>query len=381
MRAGMSLRRAGALTAAIALFSPACTQSRAAVQAGPPPGETWVSADELTKGGVAVTPVEAHDVDDVLMTSGRIAFDEARVAHVLSPVTGRVEQIQAPLGAHVRKGDPLALLESPDLGVATSDLNKAGADLTAAEHDYARQKQLFEGKAASQAALEQSQDAWRKTKAEFERARRKVELLHSPGHGVTQYYPLTSPIDGDVIARNVNPGIEVQGMYSGGTSPELFTVGSLDDVWLFADIYEIDLARVKAGARVEVSVMGLSRAPIAGTIDWVSDALDPQTRTARLRCTLQNPDGLLKPEMYATVRVSVAPVQALAVPRSSLMHLGGQALVFVDRGRAEDGRERFERMPVVTDESGSGEWVPVQHGLDQGDRIAVKGVDFLSSRL
>jgi cobalt-zinc-cadmium efflux system membrane fusion protein len=361
------------------LFAAACTPSRAATQQGLPPGEVWLTTDELTAAGVVSERVDQHDVDDVLLTSGRVAFDEARVAHVVSPVSGRIEKISGDLGATVTKGQTLAVIHSPDLGDATSDLNKAMADLIATQHAYQRAKDLRAENAASDAVVEQAQDSWRNAKAEVERAQQKVALFHA-GRAVTEIYPLVSPIAGRVLARNVYPGYEVQGAYAGGSQPELFTVGDLEDVWVFADVYETDLGRVHAGQDVQVTVTGLPAA-LTGKVDYVSDMLDPQTRTARLRCTIPNPKGQLLPEMYGTVRVSVAPRQALAVPRSAILHLGGQQLVFVKKGASPDGRTRFERLPINADETGGNVYVPVDHVLDKGDEIVVKGGEVLSGKL
>jgi cobalt-zinc-cadmium efflux system membrane fusion protein len=129
-----------------------------------------------------------------------------------------------------------------------------------------------------------------------------------------------------------------------------------------------------------VSVVGVDKA-FEGQIDYVGSMLDPQTRTARLRCTIPNPAHRLEPEMYGTVRVSVAPTQALALPRTSILNLAGQALVFVEKGLAPDGRTRFERLPIVVDQGGDAPFVPVEHGLELGDRVVEKGGDVLSSRL
>jgi cobalt-zinc-cadmium efflux system membrane fusion protein len=361
------------------LLGASCTPSRAATGPGVPPGEVWLRADEVKAAGITAVDVEEHDIDDVLVASGRISFNEERVAHVSSPVSGRVVRIDGALGEHVKRGQTLAMIRSPDLGDATSMLAKADADLIATEHSFQRAKLLREGGGASDVVVEQAEDAWRSAKAEVERAHEKVALFHA-GRGVTESYPLTSPIEGTILARTVTPGFEVQGTYSGGAMPELFTVGDLDDVWVFADIYETDISRVHAGQTVSVSVVGTGK-PFAGKVDYVADMLDPQTRTARLRCTIANPDHRLEPEMYGTVRVAVAPVLALAIPREAILHLAGQALVFVDKGSAPEGRMRFERLPVVVDESGDAPFVPVQHGLDRGDHVVATGAEMLSSRL
>jgi cobalt-zinc-cadmium efflux system membrane fusion protein len=363
----------------LALLAVSCTPSRAATTPALPPGQVWLTPDEIAGAAVTSVPVEPHDINDVLVASGRVSFDEAHVAHVTSPVSGRVVRIDGALGEPVKKGQVLALIRSPDLGDATADLAKAEAERIATEHAYDRAKVLREGGGASDAAVEQAQDAWRIAQAELERAQEKVALFHA-GAGVTESYALTSPIAGTVLARTVTPGFEIQGTYSGGSLPELFTVGDLDDVWVYADIYENDLARVHAGEHVSVSVTGVPER-FEGQVDYVADMLDPQTRTARLRCTIPNPDHRLEPEMYGTVRVSVAAIQALAVPRSAVMHLADQSLVFVERGPAADGRMRYERLPVVVDESGDAPYVPVEHGLDRGDRVVAKGAEALSTRL
>jgi cobalt-zinc-cadmium efflux system membrane fusion protein len=338
-----------------------------------------MTAAELERDHVAEDDVKRRGIDDVLVSSGRLSFDEGRVAHITSPVSGRVVRIDGNLGQHVDKGQILALLKSPDLGDATSALAKASADLIASEHAYRRLEGLRAEGGASEAAVEQAQDAWRTARAEVERAQEKVALLHA-GRNVTETYPLTAPIAGTILARNVTPGFEIQGTYSGGSQPELFTVGDLDQVWLYADVYESDLGRVHEGQAIDLTVVGIPTA-FRGTIDYLADMLDPQTRTARLRCTIDNPEHKLEPEMYGTVRVHVAPVQALAIPRKSIVHLGDQQLVFVDRGAAPDGRTRFERMPVVADETGADPYVPITHGVDENQRIVVSGGEMLSAKL
>ena len=160
-----------------------------------------------------------------------------------------------------------------------------------------------------------------------------------------------------MIARNVNPGAEVQGQYSGGTAVELFTVGELDSVWVFADVFEMDLARVQRGAPVSIKVVAYPDKAFAGKVDWISDALDPTSRTARVRCSIPNPSRELKPEMYATVAISVAAPAVAALPRASLLRIGDQTVVFVaDRQRAR--RPRQVQPPDRRRQRGRGDRLP-----------------------
>ncbi len=360
-----------------------CHASRAASEVlttKAPPGEVWLSPGQVRDAKVDVATVGQQDVEDTIVTSGTVSLDDQRTGHVFSPVTGRVVKITAELGQRVKKGDPLAVLESPDIGSAVSDVHKAMADQIAAQHDLQRKKELFAQNAASEADVEAAEDTYRTARAELERARQKQYLLRAGGFDtVTQTYTLSSPIDGEVLVRNINPGIEVQGQYSGGSAPELFTIGQVDEVWVLGDLYEIDMARVRVGASAQVSVVAYPDKVMSGKVDWVSGSLDPSTRTAKVRCTFDNPDKVLRPMMYATVKIAVAERTALAIPRAALLRLGEYNVVFVQLDDSE-GRVRFERLPVDVSE-GDGPWLEVRHGLEAGQKIVVSGAAFLSQKL
>ncbi len=339
----------------------------------PPAGEAWLSEQQIKDAKLTIAPVGDQDVGGAIVTTGRVTFDDLRVSHVFSPVTGRVMRILANPGQRVKKGQPLAVIASPDIGTAFSDLAKAQAAFDAAERDFKRQKELYEAGAVSQKDFDTAKNNYGNAKAELERARAKARLL-SRGNvdAVMSEYTLTAQIDGEVISRNANIGVEVQGTYGGGQAVELFTIGEIDKVWVLADVFEMDLALVKKGARVTTKVVAYPRV-FEGHVDWVSGSLDPNSRTAKVRCAIDNPQRELKPEMYATVSISVAERKALAIPRNALLRLGEQTVVFVEKGKTPDGLLRFERRPVAVDEAEGGDYLPVTHGLEPGDRIVTSG--------
>src|SRR6266849_3971974 len=120
-----------------------------------------------------------------------------------------------------------------------------------------------------------------------------------------------------------------------------------------ADVFEMDLPRVQPGAKVRVKVVAYPDREFSARVDWISPALDPQTRSARVRATLRNPGRELLPEMYATLLISTAPRTALAVPRSALLHLGDQTVVLVQTGRTENGLLRFQPRGEQVEVSGA----------------------------
>jgi membrane fusion protein, heavy metal efflux system len=361
-----------------------CRPSQAASEAASPQTESGVvtlTLAQLAEAKIKVDVVAEQDVDDTVTTSGTVTLEDTLTGHVFSPVTGRVGKIMAEYGQRLKKGDPLAVIESPDIGSAVSDAHKAAADLIAAQHDLRRKKDLFDQHAASAADVETSEDAYRTAKAELERARQKQLLLHVGNvDSVTQTYTLTSPVDGEVLLRNINPGIEVQGQYSGGATQELFTIGELDRIWVFADIYEVDMARIHVGAPAAVTVLTYKDKVFQGKVDWISGSLDANTRTAKVRCTFDNPDHLLRPLMYSTVRIAVDQKKALAIPREAVVRLGEYRVVFVQLDD-KDGHARFERLPVDLDEREGSPWIAVKHGLDAGQKVVVAGSTYLSQRL
>ena len=336
----------------------------------PPAGEVWLSQQQLDSQQMRVEVVGEQQVGATLDAAGRIAFDDLRVSHVYPPAAGRVVHIAASPGQHVRKGDALLEIESPDAGAAMSDLGKAEADLAAAARDLKRQGELVEAHAAAQKDLDLAQSAYGRARAELNRAQERARLFRGTG----QRFVLRAPIDGEVIARNANPGTEVT------TAQELFTVGSIDPVWAFADVFEVDLPRVKAGAPAQVKVVAFPGRSFPCTVDWVASMLDPASRTARVRCTLRNPAHELLPEMYATLSIATPARKVLAVPRSAVVHVGDERVVFVQTGVTENGLFKFQRRRVVVEEA-ENDPVPVRSGLAAGDAVVVSGALLLSGML
>ncbi len=377
---------------ALASLQVSCHEQEAA--ASGPSGQVWLTPAEMVEGKITVAAVAEQVVDTTITTSGTVTLDDLRSGHVFSPVTGRVIKITAALGQQVKKGDPLATIESPDIGSAVSDVHKAEADLIADEHDLKRKRELFAQQAAAAADVEASEDAARNAKAELERARQKEFLLRVGNvDAVSQTYTLPAPIDGEVLLRNINPGVEVQGQYSGGAGNncipglatnsvcgELFTIGELDKVWVLGDVYEIDMGRVHVGATAKVRTLAYPNRVFTGTVDWVSGSLDPSTRTAKIRATFDNADGKLRPMMYTTVQISVDQRKAVAIPRSAIVRIGGYKLVFVKVGD-DNGKAHFERLPVAVDESEQTDFVEVKHGVEAGQQVVVTGAPYLVQKL
>jgi cobalt-zinc-cadmium efflux system membrane fusion protein len=340
----------------------------------PPQDEVWLSPDQIKQASIRIVTATEADVPQSIAASGRVAFNDLHVTHVFSPVTGRVTRVLAQPGHKVKKGSPLLALASPDVGQAFSDLVKAQADLAASEADFHRQARLYEAHAAAQRDYEASEDSFHTAKAEYQRAQKRATMLRSGGvDAVTQEYTLKSYIDGEIIARMVNPGIEVQGQYSGGTSAELFTIGDIKEVWVYADIADMDLPQARLGADAEIRVVAYPGRVFHGKVEWISTVVDPALRTARVRCSVSNESEELKPEMLATVSLARSPRRLLTVPFDSVVRINESTFAFVAEGTRSDGRLIFKRRPVRVGDAQEGGVVPILEGIQVGERVVSEG--------
>jgi cobalt-zinc-cadmium efflux system membrane fusion protein len=339
----------------------------------PPSDEVWLSQAQIQKADVRVVTTAEADVPQSIPAGGRVAFNDLHVTHVFSPVTGRVTRVLAQPGQRVKKGSPLLALASPDVGQAFSDLVKAQADLAASEADYHRQARLYEARAAAQRDYETAEDTFRTARAEYQRAQKRATMLRSGGvDAVTQEYTLKSYIEGEIIARMINPGVEVQGQYSGGTVAELFTIGDIKDVWVYADIADMDVPQVKLGAVAEIRVVAYPGRVFHGKVDWISSVVDPGLRTARVRCSVSNDSEELKPEMLATVSIARAPRRLLTVPPEAVVRINESTFAFVADGTRPDGRTIFKRRQVRVAEAQDGR-VAILEGIQAGERVVSEG--------
>ena len=338
-----------------------------------------LSPEERSRIKLEVVPVRSGMYRAVREFPATIQANQNELAEVTSLIRGRVVKVHVDVGQDVKKGALLAMLHSLDLGVVEGDYLKAGARLHEAEKAHARAMELYDNKAMSLAELQRREAAMKTVRAELRQAKNRLELLGVPRKEIDRLdleltikadVPIRAPFDGRVIMRNLTRGEVVE------TDQKLFTVADLSDVWVIANVPEKDVAFVKTDQAVEMAAASYPHAVFNGTITYVGDVLDPETRAMRVRVTAPNPDRLLKPEMFAVVRVYAEPDPAvLTVPLAAIQTgLAGQ-VVFVEHADGE-----FEVRPVRI----GGEYdnhVAILEGVQEGERVVASGSFALKSEL
>lgn len=326
---------------------------------------------------VVSAPLQATCMHTTLKTVGRITYDDLRVAHVMSPVSGRVGRVLAKAGDALLAHGVLATIRSPDYATARADWHKSQVAMESAKRDLARQDGLYKRHAAPEQVVLAAWDAYRRASSERDRALETLNLFGGGGdkHAGADAYALRTPIAGVVIGRAVHPGMEVAGQYGGGNAQELFLVADLSQVWVVAEVPEADVGRIRANADVVVQVEALPGTVINAKLDYLADTLDPDLHTARVRCVVPNAAGKLKPDMYATLTIAAAGKPALAVPASSIVRMADAAFVFVEHPAQNGQYRQFEQRHVIVDEGDDDTLVPILHGLAPGDRVVTQGAE------
>lgn len=375
-----------AMFLSLILFVVSCAQNSEGVTEAAPvatvigSGEIQLSPEMASTLQVDTVKLQPEQGEVVL--PGKIQYDDDRYSKVSSPVVGRVVEIRAKLGDRVAAGDPLLVIESPEIGSAYADFIKANSDLTLARHDVELAQDLYSGKAISRKDLHQAENDFQKAEAEFVRTKERLLNLHVPDKDLEEPVAqqpirstvfLRSPIQGTVVERSATLGQTV------GNDPaqNLFTVADLSRVIAVADLSEKDLTRVSLGQTAKITTESYPNRTFTGQVTYISDLVDPGTRTLKLRCQIENPNGLLKPEMFA--RVSLLAKRdgpsLPTVPVSSLLRDGDRYVLFI-----RTGPNRFSRR-VVLPQTITGPVAAIGQGIQAGDEVVVAGGIFFQNLL
>jgi cobalt-zinc-cadmium efflux system membrane fusion protein len=274
----------------------------------------------------------------------------------------------------------MATIESTELGQAQSAFLEAQARYGPAKATLDRLRRLFQEDLVARKELLAAENQVRLAEIDLEKTRNQLALL---GYGpdrinslvrsrqIDATIPVTAPISGIIIAKHVTLGEQI----SPGDVEPAFTISDVSDLWVNANLYEKDLAKVHEGQKAVVTTPAFLGRTYQGRVSLISTTLDEVTRTAKARIVVANSDRRLKPEMFATIRIKVGQQQALAIPESALVTDKDETFVFVQRAP-----ETFEKRPIQVGEKAGGLY-PVTAGLKAGEPVVTAGGFTLKSEL
>jgi cobalt-zinc-cadmium efflux system membrane fusion protein len=371
------------------LNQPDSTPAPSAAAERLPPGQFRLNENEMR--ALRIEAVALREFRPERLAEGRIAYNDDRSTPMLSPFTGRVTRAFVRVGDRVLASAPLYEIETPDVTTAANELlaaldnmQKTRVALEQARREEARQQSLFSARAASQRDVEQARaasnaaeaDARSATaQAEAQRDRLRVLGRSTPEiaetaatRQVSGIITVTAPLAGTITQRRVGPGQWL----SAGQGEPVFTIADLSTMWLVAHVREMDVPLIQLGQTVEVTLGALPGRVFPARIVRTAAGLDPATRRLTVMAEVPDPDGTLRPEMFANFRITVGEAQqSPAIPASAVIFRGTEANVWV---ALPEGRFIMRQ---ITPGIRAGDMIQARDGVQAGDRLVTGGALFI----
>ena len=341
-----------------------------------------IAAELRERADIEVTPASSSGAAvNAIRLPGVVEPNGYRQVSVTALVAGRVTRVLGELGVRVRKGQLIAELYSPEIAEAQARYIAARAELDAHERELQRTEKLVAIGAASRQELERTHAEHAAQTAAVQSSRSRLELLGvktsqldgKPSTTLPATASVTAPIDGVITERFANPGLNVD------PAARLFTIVDLSSVWVVADLFEKDFSRVRVGSAARITTTAFPGRVLQGRVSYIDPQVTAETRTARLRVEVPNPNNELRLGMFADVEITgAAPAgAAVTVPRSAIQNVGDRQVVYVtDSKNPNTFIERDVRLGASM-----GDQVEVRTGLRAGDVVVTRGSFFVRAEL
>ena len=309
--------------------------------------------------------VESGQVPTTEALQGAIVYNDDLTSKITTPISGRVTKIYVQIGDKVKIGQPLVMIDSPEFGQANADLIKSESDLILKRQGFERAKTLYEGEVIAKKEFENTEADLKQAEAEYQRA---LNRLKNYGASKNNNFMLSTKVNGIVTERQVNPGSEVS-----PNSTSLFVVTDPKHLWVNIEVPEKDLDKIHLKQHLKIETNAYPNESFQATVTTISKVLNPDTRRVMVRCTLENLDEKLKPEMYAYATPIDDELTMPHVVNDAVITEGVKNFVFVERSPGE-----IEKRLVKISYQGHKE-AYISEGLREGERVIVTSTLLLNS--
>ncbi|WP_143306379.1 efflux RND transporter periplasmic adaptor subunit [Chitinophaga vietnamensis] len=273
---------------------------------------------------------QSVETENLLQLNGKVTFNDDKVIRVYPLISGTVESVKVQLGDIVHKGQVLAVMQSTELAGFSNDLVNARTSLSDAKKNLDATEDLYKSGIESAKDLLAAQNAYAKAQSELQRVERVLQVNGTNGN--TSQFEVKAPCDGFIVEKFVTDNMKIRP----DNGNNLFTISDLKKVWIIANAYESDIAKVKMGDKANITTLTYPDKTFPGTVDKIFNALDPVNKVMKVRMQLDNPGYLLKPEMYTNIMLasSVSRVKLPAVPSKAIIFDNSRNYVLVIKDKS-----------------------------------------------
>jgi cobalt-zinc-cadmium efflux system membrane fusion protein len=327
-----------------------------------------LSADQIKN--ISTEKADLINEESELSLTGEVSFDENKIQKVYPLVGGTVIKVNVSLGDYVKKGQILAILKSADVSDIQNQYEVASDNLNVAQKNLDIASELYKTNVNSEVQVLGAKNEVKKAMSEVNKLKQTLSIYGSKDDDANAEYYVKAPIEGYVVEKNVNENMEIRS----DNASSIFTVSDLNTVWVIADVYESDLSKVKVNDMVDITTVAYPDRVFKGTIKHMSNVLDPQSKVVKARVELGNSEGLLKPEMFAVVKVHLQQGnKSVAVNAKAVVFENGNYYVLLCKGNQE-----FEKKMVTIGNTVNGKTY-IKNGLNAGEEVVTNGSIYVAN--
>ena len=306
---------------------------------------------------IKVDTIYERPVLNEFRLTGKVTYDQDAVVKIYPLVSGNVLEVKASLGDYVSKDQVLAVIKSGEMAGFENDLVSARSNLVVAEKNFSAAEDMFKSGITSEKEFTATQKELDKARSELKKAE---TILSIYGNDKQTNFIVKAPISGYVVEKFITPNMQIRA----DNSNNLFTISDLKKIWIMANVYETDIAHIKVNEKATVTTLAYPEMVFRGVIDKVYSVLDPDNKTLKVRIQLDNRDGLLKPEMFASVIVQEKlNKEMLAMPSNSVVFDQNQFWAVVYKGPCDVEARKLDIFAT------NHVYSYVISGLNPGDKI------------
>jgi cobalt-zinc-cadmium efflux system membrane fusion protein len=300
------------------------------------------------------------NIDDEVKLSGEISFNDNKVVKVFPFSSGKVQSVKVSLGDKVSKGQVLAVIQSADVAGNYSDLSSANNDISIAKRQLDNEEALYKNGIASEKEYTEAKENYQKMLSAGNKLQQQININgggHTSANGI---YVITAPMSGYVVEKKISQGAFIRN----DNSDNLFTIGDISEVWVWANVYETDISKVKEGYKTKVTTLAYPDSSFTGVVDKVNQILDPETKVMKVRIRIPNSNKQLKPEMFANILVlNREGRKAVTVPVTAIVSDYGKNYVIVYHDKCNLELKQVELLKTVEGKT------YITSGLNGGEQL------------
>ncbi|MCJ8211162.1 efflux RND transporter periplasmic adaptor subunit [Mucilaginibacter sp. RS28] len=312
---------------------------------------------------ITIDTAKTATMKDELTLSGEVSFDDNNVVKVFPFSSGQVLEVKVSLGDRVSKGQTLAVIRSADVAGNYTDLSSTGADVAVAKRQLSQAEYLYKNGISSERDYEEAKENYNKAVAANRKVQQQIAINGGGNTSASGTLVVKAPEAGYIVEKNITQGSFIRQDNNGS----LFTISNMKDVWIWANVFESDIAKVKKGYQAKVTTIAYPGKVFTGTVNEVSAVLDPDNKVMKIKIVLPNNDMLLKPEMFTTVTVTNSEnQQAVSVPAKAVVFDSSKNYVVVYNSKCDLKVREVSVIKTVDNVTYIGS------GLKPGDKVVSK---------